>query len=187
MRWSCPHLRLGGCRSTLHRVQQWSNGAREEFGWRLSQVTGNTNDKQFYSSEYTTDPTLRPKLTVIYSIGVAPRRRCWEFGESVNGGRERHLHGDGDGHSPTGNVDFTDGGALIGGCAGVLLGGVGNTKTAQCTTSALASGSHSIVAAYGGDASNATSSNAPLTQVVNTAGGSTSGAGQQWRGGQRLQ
>jgi hypothetical protein len=40
-------------------------------------------------------------------------------------------------------------------------------------TSALASGSHNIVAAYGGDAGNAASSSAPLAQVVNAAGGST--------------
>ena len=47
------------------RVQQWaSSGAN--YGWRMAQSTGGINSKQFTSSEYTTDTTLRPKLTVTY-------------------------------------------------------------------------------------------------------------------------
>ncbi|MEP6997522.1 MAG: Ig-like domain-containing protein, partial [Betaproteobacteria bacterium] len=51
------------------RVQQWANNRSANFGWRLSQTTVGNNPKTFNSSEYTTDATLRPKLTVVYSGG----------------------------------------------------------------------------------------------------------------------
>ncbi len=51
------------------RVQQWSD-AGQNFGWRIAQV-GIGNTKQFTSSEYSADPTLRPKLAVVYSVGGA--------------------------------------------------------------------------------------------------------------------
>jgi hypothetical protein len=39
---------------------------RPNYGWLLEGVKGNTNIKQFRSSEYLTDPALRPKLIVTY-------------------------------------------------------------------------------------------------------------------------
>src|SRR5438105_4204631 len=72
------------------------------------------------------------------------------------------------GTNPTGSVNFTDGGTSIAGCAAVALSGVGNTRTAACSTSSLSAGTHSIVAAYGGDAGNAASNSAALSQVINT-------------------
>jgi hypothetical protein len=49
------------------RVQQWALSAPGvNQGWRLSQTTSGYNPKTFHSSEYTTDTTLRPKLTVVY-------------------------------------------------------------------------------------------------------------------------
>jgi Bacterial Ig domain len=48
------------------RVQQWAGAVGTNFGWRIGPVGGDNNDKVFYSSEYLTDPTLRPKLTVVY-------------------------------------------------------------------------------------------------------------------------
>jgi hypothetical protein len=71
------------------------------------------------------------------------------------------------GFGPTGSVNFTDGGSSITGCAAVALSGAGNSRTAQCSTSALSAATHSIVANYGGDASNTASASAPLSQVVN--------------------
>ncbi len=76
------------------------------------------------------------------------------------------------GTNPTGNVAFTDGGNAISGCSAVALTGSGNVRTAPCTSSALSQGTHSIVAAYAGDAGNAASSSSPLSQVVNAAGSS---------------
>jgi hypothetical protein len=72
------------------------------------------------------------------------------------------------GSAPTGTVGFTDGGSSISNCAAVALGGSGNTRTAQCSTSSLAVGTHSIMATYGGDAANAGSTSATLSQVVNS-------------------
>ena len=52
------------------RVRQWAAGAN--YGWRMTQPTLGSNVKYFVSSEYTTDTTLRPKLTVVYSSGATP-------------------------------------------------------------------------------------------------------------------
>ena len=70
------------------------------------------------------------------------------------------------GSAPTGSVSFSDGGSVITGCAAVAVGGNGNARTAACSTSALAIGSHSIVATYSGDTGNAGSSSAALTQTI---------------------
>src|SRR5208282_3562106 len=67
------------------------------------------------------------------------------------------------GSSPTGSVNFTDGGSSIAGCAAVAL----SSGKATCTTSGLAAATHSIVANYGGDANNQASASAALSQVVN--------------------
>jgi hypothetical protein len=71
------------------------------------------------------------------------------------------------GFAPTGSVNFTDGGSSISGCATVALSGSGNSRTAHCSTSALAAATHSIVASYAGDANNNASASATLSQVVN--------------------
>ena len=71
------------------------------------------------------------------------------------------------GTNPTGSVSFVaDGGAPLTGCGAVALTGSGNSRTATCSTSSLAVGTHSIVANYSGDAGNAASSSAPLSQVI---------------------
>lgn len=48
------------------RVSAWQLG-QPNFGWRLIGVSGNGNLKQFYSSEYATDASLRPKLEITYT------------------------------------------------------------------------------------------------------------------------
>jgi hypothetical protein len=66
------------------------------------------------------------------------------------------------GSSPTGTVKFTsDGGSISVACDAVLL----VSGHAQCATNALTAGTHSIVATYSGDASNASSSGM-LSQTV---------------------
>jgi hypothetical protein len=46
------------------------------------------------------------------------------------------------------------------------LAGSGNSRTAACSTSALTAATHSITASYSGDAGNAASTSAVLSQVV---------------------
>jgi hypothetical protein len=71
------------------------------------------------------------------------------------------------GNAPTGTVNFVDGNTSIGGCSARSLAGTGNTRTATCITSSLTAGTHTIVARYGGNATNAQSNSAALAQVVN--------------------
>ncbi len=77
------------------------------------------------------------------------------------------------GSSPTGSVSLADGGSALTGCTSLALSGSGNTRTAACTTSSLAAGTHSLVASYSGDAANAPSSSTALAQVVNATTGTT--------------
>jgi len=54
-------------------VQALSNGA-PNYGWNIVGISGNSNAIRFFSREYTTDPTLRPKLTIVYytdTVGTA--------------------------------------------------------------------------------------------------------------------
>jgi len=65
--------------------------------------------------------------------------------------------------TPTGTVDFRDGGVSIAGCgAQALSGGV-----ATCATSSLAVATHSIAASYSGDATYAAATSGAVSQVVN--------------------
>jgi hypothetical protein len=73
------------------------------------------------------------------------------------------------GASPSGSVEFDDGGSAITGCETQPLTG----GTATCVTSALAVGDHSITAAYGGDGSNLGSTSAALVQEVDRAPSTT--------------
>src|SRR5271169_3297515 len=59
------------------------------------------------------------------------------------------------GSSPTGSVNFTDGGSSIASCAAVALAsGSANAKTATCSTANLVAGTHSIGTNYSGDSAN---------------------------------
>jgi RHS repeat-associated protein len=71
------------------------------------------------------------------------------------------------GSTPTGTVTFKDGATALGGP--VTLSGTGNTKTATYATTSLAAGSHSITAAYAGDANNTASTSTPLGEIVTAA------------------
>ncbi len=73
------------------------------------------------------------------------------------------------GASPTGTVNFKDGSTSIAGCSSAVVSGSGNIRTASCATAALAVGTHSVTAAYSGDASNNGSTSGALSQVVNKA------------------
>jgi hypothetical protein len=73
------------------------------------------------------------------------------------------------GNSPTGTVNFKDGGTTIAGCGAQTVSG----GSATCTSSGLSVGSHSITAVYSGDSGNDASTSSTLTQTVNQAPSST--------------
>ncbi len=73
------------------------------------------------------------------------------------------------GNAPTGTVAFADGAATLAGCGAVALAGNGSSRTATCSTSSLATGSHAMTARYSGDAGNAASTSPSLTQVIDPA------------------
>src|SRR5438132_626824 len=75
------------------------------------------------------------------------------------------------GSALTGSVGFTADGVTVTGCGAVALPtGSANSKSATCSTSSLATGTHSIVATYAGDAANNGSVSATFSQVVNATG-----------------
>ena len=69
----------------------------------------------------------------------------------------------GSGGTPTGTVAFMEGVTTLG------TGALNGSGQATLTTSTLGAGSHAITAVYGGDATFATSTSAPLSQSVNQA------------------
>ncbi len=77
------------------------------------------------------------------------------------------------GDSPSGTVNFRDGGTTISGCGAQTV----SSGTATCTTSSLSAGSHSLTAVYGGDATDTTSTSSTLTQTVNAAASAPAHAG----------
>jgi uncharacterized protein (DUF1800 family) len=75
------------------------------------------------------------------------------------------------GTAPTGSFTFTDNGAAVAGCTAIQVGQSGNLGTAVCTTSALAAGSHTILASYSGDGANAASSFSIVEAISGGGGG----------------
>ena len=61
-------------------------------------------------------------------------------------------------------VKFKDGANVL--CSAVPLQGGGNTPTAACTNAFSIKGSHSITAAYSGDANNVAATSPALIQSV---------------------
>src|SRR5262249_45055115 len=71
--------------------------------------------------------------------------------------------------TPSGTVNFTDGGTTIAGCGGQGLSG----GQATCVVSYAATGSHTVAAVYSSDANFTASTSSNLTQTVNKAATST--------------
>jgi hypothetical protein len=109
-------------------------------------------------------------LTVNVSAGLAASPSTTTLASSVNPaapGASITFTATVSGTSPTGTVSFNDGGTTLPGCGAAPLGGTGSARTATCATSSLASGVHTLTAAYSGDANNQSSTSAGLTQTIN--------------------
>jgi hypothetical protein len=93
-----------------------------------------------------------------------------ELAQSGAGGRERHADRDGQRHYSHRQRRLHR--QRQRDCRlyrGIALTGTGNSRTAACTTSSLAVGTHPITASYAGDAGNAASASAALAQVITVA------------------
>ena len=74
---------------------------------------------------------------------------------------------------PSGTVKFSDGDTTLASCGAVALTGAGNSRTAQCTTSALTPGLHPILASYNGSTTNTPVDSNVVFQQVNVVGSQT--------------
>ncbi|MGH8850486.1 MAG: Ig-like domain repeat protein, partial [Casimicrobiaceae bacterium] len=163
-------------------VQGWNGAA-----WiTLGSVSGNTLVKRAVTFPAFTTRRIRINVTnapVLYSrlveveawgtAAVGPPPAITTLASSLNpstAGTSLTFTATVTGSNPTGSVAFRDGGNALAGCGAVALAGSGNTRTALCLTTALSPGTHSLVAAYAGDAGNAASSSSPLAQVVSAPG-----------------
>lgn len=106
------------------------------------------------SGAYVPPPKMQSSVSLSSSLNPSTVGANVIFAASVSGA------------APIGSVNFTDGSASLFGCSAVSLpAGTANSKTVQCASSTLTSGTHSITAWYGGDVSNLPS-NGAVSQVV---------------------
>ena len=71
----CRSIRAGSAFDVTRAVSSGPSTPVTNFGWRLGSTGSPVNAKTFNSSEYATDATLRPKLTIVYSGGAGTSRR----------------------------------------------------------------------------------------------------------------
>ncbi len=109
--------------------------------WTFHDPNGNCKD-----ANGTVADTINPALTSTVLTASPPSPSI--FGQTVT--FTATVTGS-NGGSPTGTVNFTADNAPIAGCSAVVLSQQQNTSIAVCQTSALAVGSHTVLAAYGGD------------------------------------
>jgi hypothetical protein len=150
----------------------------------MSLATGDTDAALLVGHKYV-DPTYRiavqvisatpgptGSLTLSVSMGGLTTTALTSSASPSIGGTSVTFTATVAGVAPTGTVAFTSDAKTIAGCGAVAFsGGTTNARTATCSTSSLTPGKHSIVATYGGDANNMTSSViSALSQRVSSGG-----------------
>ena len=150
----------------------------------MTPATSSFNDAALVAGQTFTDSTSGVSITVVSASAGGLTVQVGAGGQTVAGpavtsttltsslnpsntGSSVTLTASVSGSAPTGSVRFSDNGATISGCGSIALAGSGNTRTAACSTNALTTGSHVIVAAYSGDSANTSSNSASFTQAVN--------------------
>ena len=123
-----------------------------------------------YQAQATITSTVWYALVATYKTGASTTTGLGTSQNPATVGQAVTLTAAVAGASPTGTVNFEDGGTTIPGCGSEPV----SAGVASCTTSGLALGSHSVIAVYGGDTFNQGSSSSQLTQTVNQAASTTS-------------
>jgi hypothetical protein len=173
---------------TQYGVQDFTVEGRGSGGWvTLGTVSNNNLVKRTVSFGAMTVDRIRVTITRSVSQwsllteveawgvaeGVAAAPTSMVLASSTNPvlvGQMVDLTATVSGNGPTGGVNFADSGSAIAGCSGIALNQSG---TAVCSTNSLTAGTHSIVAYYSGDATNAASNSPALTQTVSIVPSST--------------
>ena len=144
-------------------VQAMSTGT-PNYGWRLVGVSGNNNYKTWWSREYTTNPTLRPKLVIQYSGGSSNVPPTVTLTSPANGttvsapGPVVVSASANDSDGTVARVDFYAGSTLIGSDA---------TGPYSVTWSNVAAGSYTLTA-VAVDNGGAITTSSPVSLTVTT-------------------
>ena len=153
---------LSGCSA---RTLSGSGNTRTATCTTTTLPAGTHNIVAAYSGNASNAPSTSPGLSQVVALPSTTTALASSLNPAAPGASVT-LTASVTGNAPTGTVNFRDGGTSISGCSSRSLSGSGNTRTATCTTSTLSVGTHSIVASYSGNASNAASSSGTLSQSV---------------------
>ena len=145
----------GNIRTTTCSTSSLATGTRSI----VAHYNGDSNNGTADSSPFSQTIGAAAGVALVSSANPSPPGSVVTFTATVVG------------NAPTGTIQFTAQGSPISGCAAVALVGGGNTRSAICSTNGLAVGSHLIVANYGGDGSNPSSSSNAVAQSIFGSGG----------------
>jgi hypothetical protein len=135
------------------------NGSGQATFTTSSLAAGSHSITATYGGDINNTPGTSPVLTQVVNQATTTTTLASSKNPSSAGEAVTFTATASSGGTPAGTVTFRDGGTVIG--TGTLSGGV-----ATFTTSSLSVGSHAITANYNGDANNAASTSAVLTQSV---------------------
>ena len=135
---------------------------------------GSHNISAVYDGDSSNGASASPPVAeTVYVLPVASTTALSSSPATINVGEAATFTATVTGFNPTGTVTFIDGSATLGNPIELSSG------SASLTTTALAAGTHSVAASYSGDAANAGSTSAAVTETVTayaTSGGSGGGS-----------
>ena len=122
---------------------------------------GSHNISAIYDGDSNNGASASPTVAeTVYVLPVASTTALSSSPAAINSGEAATFTATVTGFNPTGTVTFTDGSATLGNPIELTTG------SASLTTTALAAGTHSIAAAYSGDAANTVSASQPVIEAV---------------------
>ena len=138
---------------TIYAIAADGSDAPLSVSHQSNPLTGALAAYTFTVGTSTPPPRTTPTVSLASSGNPSTAGQAVTFTATVTGS----------GGTPTGSLNFRDGGVSISGCSAVAL----TNGSATCTTSALAAGSHAITASYSGDTAYTSATSGTVTQTVN--------------------